>query len=96
MSKMNEVISVLSQKYAVGLILALLRRGPVNKTELKDIVSNPYKLTDLIAMFVRDGLVKTKVVRDGKSAIRVSLSAKGERIAIGLLRLIEEEYGEHG
>ena len=85
----------MDQKYAKALLTFLLKQEkPVKKTSLSEIISNPYKLTDLLLLLQKDGFVNMTESKIGKKSYEISLTSKGRDVAKQLRRLDEIARGE--
>jgi DNA-binding HxlR family transcriptional regulator len=85
----------LNEKYANSLLTFLLKQEkPVKKTSLSEVVSNPYKLTDLLLLLQKDGFINVTESKIGKKSYEISLTLKGREVAEQLRRVEEVARGK--
>ncbi len=74
----------LSLRYSHPLLIRLLEKDEIMKTDLMDIVKNIQTLDKLLKNLESDGLVSIKEKIMGRKTFYVSLTAKGKAIAMEL------------
>ena len=66
----------------------------MKKTSLSKIVSNPYKLTDLLMLLQKDGFINITESKIGKKSYEISLTPRGINVAEQLKRVDEVANGK--
>ena len=85
----------LNEKNSHALLLFLFEQDkPVNKSELSNIIKNPYKLTDLLEILSKDDLIIVNYSKLGKISYEISLTTKGRSVAEQLKRAEEISQGK--
>lgn len=85
----------MNEKYANALLTFLLKQEkPVKKTGLSKVVSNPYKLTDLLLLLQKDGFISVTESKIGKKSYEISLTLKGRDVAEQLRRVDQVARGK--
>lgn len=77
----------LSFKYSVPLLVFLLNKSRVMKTELMEVVSNIQSLDKLLLALNQDGLISIEVETINRKVYWVSLTKKGHQAASLLVQI---------
>ena len=77
-------VAALSLSYAKDILLALLERGRIPMSYLRDVVISYQTITKLIEAFKNEGLVTVTEVKEPRRVLYVELTQKGKQVALHL------------
>jgi len=83
----------LNERNVHPLLVFLLKRGKAKKSDLSPVISNPYKLTDLLNKLSTDGLLTIEESKFGRKSYEISLTPKGRQVAEQFKRAEEAAKG---
>ena len=83
----------LNERYVSSLLVFLLSKTVAKKSDLSSVITNPYKLTDILNKLARDGLLTMGESKLGRKSYQISLTPKGRQVAEQLKKAEEAASG---
>lgn len=75
---------ILSERYVVSILKFMTRKDTYMKSELSEVVSNPYFLESILKRLEAEDYISMKVSQVGRKKYEISLTEKGRRVALTL------------
>ena len=88
-------LCLLSERYVFDILTYIYENGSIIATDLQDIATNYRSVRKVTDDLIDAGLVKMRIVDDGRIKKVFSLTPKGERVTVHLLHAkieMEKEY----
>ncbi len=83
----------LNERNVSSLLVFLLDKTVAKKSDLSSVITNPYKLTDILNKLAMDGLLTMDESKFGRKSYQISLTPKGRQVAEQLKKAEEAARG---